>query len=185
MPNLTAPGELELVREFVNTYDAEFGTDELADSRKASGWLREHGLLPRDEAVSDTEARRLAATRETIRRLLVANNEGQEDRDALAALDRDAGRAALRVSFGGDGSAALVPTRRGASGVAGRLLGIVFGAISDDTWRRLKVCAADDCQWAFYDHSRNRSGTWCTMEGCGNRAKARAYRERHRARTRR
>ncbi|MGH2778535.1 MAG: CGNR zinc finger domain-containing protein, partial [Actinomycetota bacterium] len=32
---------------------------------------------------------------------------------------------------------------------------------------------------AFYDHSKNRSGKWCTMRVCGNRAKTRAYRERH------
>ncbi|HEV2869799.1 MAG TPA: CGNR zinc finger domain-containing protein, partial [Actinomycetota bacterium] len=31
----------------------------------------------------------------------------------------------------------------------------------------------------FYDHSTNRSGTWCTMSVCGNRRKARAYRRRH------
>jgi hypothetical protein len=33
-------------------------------------------------------------------------------------------------------------------------------------------------RWAFYDHARNRSRTWCSMDACGNRAKARAYRAR-------
>jgi predicted RNA-binding Zn ribbon-like protein len=42
------------------------------------------------------------------------------------------------------------------------------------------VCAAEDCRWAFYDRSRNRSRTWCSMEECGNRAKARSYRARQR-----
>jgi predicted RNA-binding Zn ribbon-like protein len=50
----------------------------------------------------------------------------------------------------------------------------------DGTWDRMKACRADDCEWAFYDSSRNRSGTWCSMEVCGNRAKARAFRARHR-----
>ena len=45
----------------------------------------------------------------------------------------------------------------------------------------VKACPADDCRWAFYDRSRNRSGTWCDMSDCGNRAKARAYRKRHQA----
>ena len=31
-----------------------------------------------------------------------------------------------------------------------------------------------------YDSSRNRGGTWCQMEVCGNRIKNRHYRERHR-----
>jgi predicted RNA-binding Zn ribbon-like protein len=35
--------------------------------------------------------------------------------------------------------------------------------------------------WAFYDRSKNRSGHWCSMRVCGNRAKARQFRERRRA----
>ena len=43
---------------------------------------------------------------------------------------------------------------------------------------RVKICPADDCRWAFYDASRNRSRQWCSMEVCGNRAKARSHRAR-------
>jgi predicted RNA-binding Zn ribbon-like protein len=53
------------------------------------------------------------------------------------------------------------------------------------TWERLKVCRDDECRWAFYDHSKNARGAWCTMRVCGNRAKARAYRERQRTTARR
>ena len=45
-------------------------------------------------------------------------------------------------------------------------------------WERLKACPAEDCEWAFFDVSRNRSRTWCSMEECGNRAKTRRYRRR-------
>ena len=38
----------------------------------------------------------------------------------------------------------------------------------------------DGCSWLFVDSSRNGSRRWCTMEDCGNKAKAR----RHYARTR-
>ncbi|MGZ5324519.1 MAG: CGNR zinc finger domain-containing protein, partial [Solirubrobacterales bacterium] len=48
------------------------------------------------------------------------------------------------------------------------------------TWERLKLCENPDCLWAFYDNSRNRSGSWCRMGLCGNRIKNRAYRERQR-----
>jgi predicted RNA-binding Zn ribbon-like protein len=68
--------------------------------------------------------------------------------------------------------------RPGIDGALGRLLAIVFRAMNDGTWERLKACPADDCEWAFYDWSKNGSGTWCDMAVCGNRAKARAYRER-------
>jgi hypothetical protein len=37
-------------------------------------------------------------------------------------------------------------------------------------WQRLRLCAATDCRFAFYDASRNRTGIWCSMSTCGNRA---------------
>ena len=54
-------------------------------------------------------------------------------------------------------------------------------AQADGTWHRLKACADDGCRWAFYDHSKNRRGRWCSMAVCGNQHKARAYRERAKA----
>ncbi|HLJ61609.1 MAG TPA: ABATE domain-containing protein [bacterium] len=47
--------------------------------------------------------------------------------------------------------------------------------------RRVRRCAGADCDWLFMDLSRNRTRRWCDMKGCGNRAKARRYYERHRA----
>jgi len=61
----------------------------------------------------------------------------------------------------------------------GRLLATMYDAMATGTWVRLKACTNDECQWAFYDHSRNRSGAWCTMAVCGNRMKGRAFRRRH------
>ncbi len=58
---------------------------------------------------------------------------------------------------------------------------IVHDSIAQGTWSRLKACREHECEWAFYDHTKNRSGAWCSMQRCGNRAKARAFRERHAA----
>ncbi len=44
----------------------------------------------------------------------------------------------------------------------------------------VRQCAASDCAWLFLDTSRNRSRQWCSMQTCGNRAKARRYYERRR-----
>ncbi len=44
---------------------------------------------------------------------------------------------------------------------------------------RVRLCDADDCGWLFVDASRNRSRRWCDMSECGNRAKARRFRQRH------
>jgi predicted RNA-binding Zn ribbon-like protein len=50
-----------------------------------------------------------------------------------------------------------------------------------ETLARVRLCAADDCDWLFLDLTRNRSRQWCDMKVCGNRAKVRAYRQRKRA----
>jgi predicted RNA-binding Zn ribbon-like protein len=42
----------------------------------------------------------------------------------------------------------------------------------------MKACR--QCEYAFYDRSKNRSATWCAMSICGNRTKNRAYYRRRR-----
>jgi predicted RNA-binding Zn ribbon-like protein len=103
------------------------------------------------------------------------------DESALERIERAAQRAGLGVRFGPE-EARLEPQRGGVDGALGKLLAIVARAMADGTWARLKACRMDDCRWAFYDGSRNRSGAWCSMASCGNRAKVRAYRTRQRAR---
>lgn len=49
---------------------------------------------------------------------------------------------------------------------------------------RVRLCAAEDCDWLFLDESRNRSRQWCDMTVCGNRAKARRFYRRKRSRPR-
>lgn len=44
--------------------------------------------------------------------------------------------------------------------------------------RRLKVCAAPDCDAVLLDMSRNRSRIFCDTGNCGNRQHVAAYRER-------
>ena len=176
-----APGELELVRTFVNTLDVEGGVDQLADPAALERWLHRHGLLrggPRPGEEELLAARRL---REAIRTLLLGNNGVSVRKEAALVLGRTAENAGLALVFDPDGNARLEPTASGAAGALGRVLAIVVGAMADGTWTRLKACRADDCRWAFYDHARNRSRHWCSMAVCGNRTKARAYRRRHAA----
>jgi predicted RNA-binding Zn ribbon-like protein len=55
------------------------------------------------------------------------------------------------------------------------------GLLTSEDLDRVGQCADDRCGWLFLDTSRNRSRRWCSMENCGNRAKARRYYERKRA----
>jgi predicted RNA-binding Zn ribbon-like protein len=53
--------------------------------------------------------------------------------------------------------------------------------LTSDQLERIGQCADDrGCGWLFYDTSRNRSRRWCSMESCGNRAKAQRYYEKER-----
>lgn len=175
-----APGDLLLIQDFVNSADLETGEEELADADGLRSWLAGHHLLAGDEQVSEGDLRRALEAREGLRALLVANNGGRADPAAVDGLNRAAGRAALRLAADPEAPARLEPDAAGVDGALARLLGAVALAGADGTWARLKACREETCQWAFYDASKNRSGKWCKMESCGNAAKARAYRKRHR-----
>jgi predicted RNA-binding Zn ribbon-like protein len=175
-----APGELELVREYVNTLDIEAGTEALSTPAALGEWLSGHGLAPSDLRPTAAELRRALALREALRAILLSHSDrSPEPADAWRLLDDQAARARVRVRFGADGEALLEPSADGVDGALGRLLAIVHGAAAQpDAWRRLKACRLHSCEFAFYDHTKNRSGAWCNMAVCGNRAKARAYRQR-------
>jgi len=55
------------------------------------------------------------------------------------------------------------------------------GLLTSQELDRVGQCADDRCGWLFLDTSRNRSRRWCSMDDCGNRAKARRHYERKRA----
>src|SRR5213082_4131908 len=175
-----APGELERVRDFVNTLEVEDGEETFVDPGALRDWLAVQGLLSADEILSEADLRQAIAVREALRKALLANNGVPVDSAALDTLNSAAKSAELVVRFGDEGTGSLAPVRPGLDGALGRLLAIAHGAMHDGTWSRLKACPAEDCEWAFYDSSKNRSRTWCNMAVCGNREKARAFRARHR-----
>jgi predicted RNA-binding Zn ribbon-like protein len=172
-----APGALRTLQLFVNTHDREGEHDLFETPDAVAGWLRVHGLG--DLRVSASDRLRLVALREALRGSLLGNN-GRPDEQAVAHLDAELGasRATLHVAPTG---LELRPSTHGVDSAVGTLLSIMFDAMLDGTWVRLKACRRDVCEWVFYDHSRNRSGTWCTMSICGNRTKTSAYWRRHHA----
>lgn len=174
-----APDMLEIVREFVNTADMGSGSDELDTPSALVAWLVAHALAEEGTTASEKDLERTRALREALRAFLYANSGGELDPKAPVVLDEAVKRADLRLRFYSDGAAGLMSSSEGVDGAHGRLLTIVAEAMRAGTWGRLKACRSDDCRWAFFDGSKNRSRAWCSMAVCGNRAKARAFRERH------
>lgn len=175
-----APGGLELVRSFLNSSDIEAGTDELATSAGVEAWLRTRDLPVAAAGVAEDQRERLVAFREAIRDLITCRERGEPDGAPLAILDQAARTSPLIVAFDADGHARLRAGGSGVTALVGRILGEISVAAVAGTWSRLKVCRNDVCRWAYYDASRNRSGIWCSMTICGNRAKGRALRARRR-----
>jgi predicted RNA-binding Zn ribbon-like protein len=182
-PTKTAPQPLHLVQRFVNSVDLENGEDELSSPDALRDWFAERGLMSGDEEVSPADLKRAIDVREGLRAVLLHNNGHPLDEERVARLDRAVRRAGVRVRFVGGGDPELVPDAEGVDGAVARLMAIVAAAVEHGRWERLKACPREECEWAFYDQSKNRSGRWCTMESCGNIEKAKAFRERRRGAT--
>ena len=173
-----APAPLIAVQGLANTFAVEPGEERLLDPAAARRWLIESDLAAPGIEVGDPELRRLVELREAIRELIDANLDGDPE-TAGTRLARIAAEHPVALIAAEDGrlSVDLAPPST-IDGVVSQMIGIVFAAQLVSEWPRLKICASDECRWAFYDSSRNRSGTWCQMETCGNQIKNRAYRRR-------
>jgi predicted RNA-binding Zn ribbon-like protein len=179
----TANGVLGLVQAYVNTVDLHDGPEELTDPNTLKRWLVAHDLLEAGDELVESDLKHARALREAIRGVIGANTGGAVYPVDVATLNEAAAASRLRARFGPDGKARLEPDSTGAVGAMGRLVAAVFNGMAEPDWTRLKLCGSPTCRWAFYDRSRNHSSRWCTMASCGNREKARRFREhaRHRA----
>ena len=168
-----APGRLELLQRFINSHNHDLPEDwdRIGTAVKAQAWLKEKRLIGAGERISAADAARLRELREALRALIVAPNP------AAAAVVRGQ-RAPLRVVVDDAGNAALEAADRGVDGAVATLLGILHEAQVSGDWSRMKACR--QCEYAFFDRSKNRSAAWCSMSICGNRTKNRAYYRRRR-----
>jgi predicted RNA-binding Zn ribbon-like protein len=175
-PRWRAPGRLEDVRRFLNTWEHLARTRENRDHLRSlaaddGAWERrfESVRRPRKDELDE-----LIALRTGLRRAV----EDSLDAEWLNARV-EAARLTVAVEPRGTGIRYLPagqPTARN------DLLAIVVAAIAEGTWQRLKACP--DCRLVFYDRTRNASKRWCQMsarEGgraCGSIAKVQSWRAR-------
>ena len=178
-PEDDIPGAVRTVRDFVNTAEPQTGGEQLTDPGELQHWLASRELLTPSTTVTAADLRRALAIREGLRVALQAHAGHPVDPAALDPLHDALDRGPLYLRFDAAGGRKLVPA---AEDPLGHLLAVLAAAGESDGWYRLKVCARESCRWAYYDSSRNRSGRWCSMAGCGNQVKMRrAYAARKRA----
>jgi predicted RNA-binding Zn ribbon-like protein len=152
--------------------------ERLRSWRDVEGWVRGAGVHVDDLDGDDGDLPRVRALREALYRLVTARMAGTVPAEA----DR-------RTVNGAAAAAVLTPQLTGAGEVrwTGGLEG-VLGAVARDgldllaspDLRTLRECADAHCTRLFVDRSRGGRRRWCGMKGCGDRAKAAAYRRRHR-----
>lgn len=150
----------------------------LGTPQSANATLAALGLQQANQPLSNTDHRRILEVHRLLVAMALANNTGDSAEESAQQLSGLAREATLRVAFKSHGKATLEPAADGANGAIAALLAIVHDSMLAGTWSRLKVCPADHCEAAFYDTSRNRSATWCSMAVCGNRAKVSSYQRR-------
>jgi len=177
-----APGRLGYLQAFLNSFwDLErHGADLWATPGSYGAWLAARGFDPTPDSEDLATAIEL---RETLRALALANHDGRSDPAAIGLVDRIAGRVAPHAGLVprlGDGGGRLDPAENGPQGALALALGVALLARAEGTWPRMKACPHARCGWVFYDHSRNRSGQWCSMRICGNRTKGELFRARRR-----
>jgi predicted RNA-binding Zn ribbon-like protein len=176
-----APGSLELVRLFVNSIDLERpAEDRFRDASSARHWLLDRGLPA--GGIDDRALAGLRDLRETLRSELLFHT-GEGDAGSWLELVSLLNDTRLTISRSSSGGLQLVPAsgEGAAPYLRGAIAAAVYDAVRDGTWCRLKACRKHSCLFAFYDHSKNGSGTWCDMDVCGNRVKAQRRRARERA----
>lgn len=114
--------------------------------------------------------------REVVYQTLTATIDGRavsrEDRGVLNAAARVAPPVPALAADGNLERGGMVTA--GLSALARDCLELLTGPEGD----LLRRCAGAACTRIFIDRSRGNTRRWCEMAGCGDRAKAAAYRDR-------
>jgi len=134
------------------------------------GWSEKH---PKRAADVFSEA---IALREMIYRVFhaVASGANPDDVD-LELLNRALRDAPLRIAvqrsaerFGWQ----VEESKTSASSLVAPVLWSAGDLLVGAQLAKLRECSNDKCLWLFLDDSKNGTRRWCSMQACGNRAKA-------------
>ncbi|WP_349409941.1 CGNR zinc finger domain-containing protein [Pseudalkalibacillus sp. SCS-8] len=169
-------GDLEIVRQFLNTWsipnDTRVATEHLKSLKDVEAFIKRYFTK---ENVQVDPLETTIQFRNDLRHLLDQNDE--------YILNKWINQypIGVRIKEEEDG---LVLEHIAPKTICGQLLKIVVEAVDRDRWKRLKACP--DCQYVFYDHTKNQGRVWCGMyaygakgRACGTIAKVKRHRAKH------
>ena len=188
-----------LCLDFANTVDWR-GSDEpvefLTSYSELVAWSQQVGVLPEHQAqLLQKEAagrpldagavlERAVALREAIYRILSAISHGYAPQATdLATLNAELSRALAQSRIVSATGRFVWDWADGEDTLDRMLWPVVHDVanlLTSEELSRVGQCSDDRCGWLFLDMSRNHSRRWCSMEDCGNRAKARRHYRRSR-----
>ncbi len=194
-----ATASYELSLDFSNTVDwrnSAKKSDTMKSLQDLVSWSVKKGLIGDKEAASilrpgkdergeEGTFKKAIQLRETIYRIFssVAHDHHPDEGD-MAALNRFLTHYSVRSTIFRSGEEygwSMIPEE----GLEGRMLWPIAKSAADlltsDQLGRVTECANEEegCGWVFLDKTRSKTRRWCSMDGCGNRAKVRAWYERH------
>ena len=172
--------------DFINTEMTPNGrkVDLLVTNEDVIFWLTDIGFFPR-EAVQfnwqeeKTLLHQVHTFRQKMRTMIVSIadekpipsnvikiiNEALTEWQGQPRLGQDEGRFVRELDFSIENSGQLVAL----------IADTAVDLLTTANLNYVKKCGNDECTRYFLDTSKNHSRRWCSMEGCGNRMKARAH----------
>jgi predicted RNA-binding Zn ribbon-like protein len=150
----------------------------LAHPSDLGRWLRAAGMTDAMPEVTQSDLSLARTLRECIYGLALARIHGEDLPDeARRRLNRIAAEASAiphlvkdsRMHYLGKSRTFLISIARDAI--------VLFGS---ETSERIRQCEGETCALLFLDTSRSGDRRWCSMTGCGNKAKVADFRRRQR-----
>jgi predicted RNA-binding Zn ribbon-like protein len=153
------------------------GHERLNTTDDLSHWFVAAGLADHPPRIAPRELDAVRVLREELRGALLGSDGPRVARIAAGWLDDAPGRLCVEPETL---QPRFTPGDRTCSCL---MVAAVLDALDlvRDSPGRVRECADPSCPVMFVDTSRNGSRRWCSMEGCGARAKASTYYRRHRA----
>jgi predicted RNA-binding Zn ribbon-like protein len=145
--------------------------DLLRDEEGLRAWLASHSS---EDPANERTLAALIEARAAIRGVLERPDDPNAHRALNLVLAR--GRVVLRLGRRGPETVTEVAPEQALAWRAARNLLELW----EGSRERIKSCAHPDCILHFLDTSKSRTRRWCSMTGCGNRAKAKRHYERSR-----
>jgi predicted RNA-binding Zn ribbon-like protein len=154
--------------------------DLLATPHDLGRWLVAAGLAESNPGPTAEELEQARELREALYRLGMACVEGRE----FAAADREllnrwAAEPPPVPQLGPAGG--LIWNRTGVRALLAMLARDGVELFGGPLARRIRKCAGEGCALLFVDTSRSGERRWCSMAGCGNKAKVAELRRRRRS----